>query len=213
MRTDEKPRVVNVIPWDGYDLKIIIEPIDDRFKMPEYSDPEDAGLDVFACLFDANGNPIDEIKVYPGKTVLISTGFKVGLPRGWYLAVVPRSGISLHTPLKVKNSPGTIDTGYKGTVGVLVENTSMPEHHVVYKEVLVPEHGYFKRVPKIDLSYVNYPTYHCSEKGQKHGIYTIRTGDKIAQLIPARRYKAKLELGKVDDIGSNRGGGWGHSGV
>jgi dUTPase len=45
------------------------------------------------------------------------------------------------------------------------------------------------------------------------GIYEIKTGDKIAQLIPKRRHKALIVTGKATDIGEDRGGGFGHSGV
>lgn len=176
-----------------HDLELIVDLIDDRARIPEYSDADgDAGLDAFACLYDGNplngGKPIDSVILLPGETKLICLGFRVGIPRGWFLDIRPRSGISLNTPLRIVNSPGTIDGNYKGVVQAIVSNLS-------------------------PLEYTNEGPYSVSEKGNKRGMYIIRTGDKICQLVPQRRNKAKLVLGNADSIGSDRGGGFGHSGV
>lgn len=173
-----------------HDLEMIVELVDSRAKMPEYCDPEDAGMDVSACPLDEEGNPVEFVRIEPGETKLISLGFKVGLPEGWYLSIVPRSGISLKTPLRIANAPGTIDTNYKGIVKIIVTNTS----------VLGP----FDPNPTLNAN---------EEKLNRPGTYVINAGDKIAQMIPMRRYRAKIVPGKAEDIGTDRGGGFGHSGV
>ena len=58
-----------------------------------------------------------------GETVLIPLGFAVAIPEGWELQGRPRSGLSLKTKLRLPNAPGTIDSDYRGEVGVIVENT------------------------------------------------------------------------------------------
>lgn len=180
-------------PVRKQDLDLIIELLDTRARMPEYSDPEDAGLDAFACLYDGDplngGKPIEEVYLYPGETKLICLGFRVGIPEGWFLDVRPRSGISLNTPLRVVNTPGTIDTNYKGAVQVILQNTSQKD----------PAN--------------NFIMYSISMKGNKEGTYVINNGDKICQLVPQRRYKANLISGYASGVGNDRGGGFGHSGV
>lgn len=175
----------------AYDVPVIIELIDKRAKAPVYASEGDAGMDTFACLVDEETKePLSEIILPPKKTIKVPLGFKCALPLGWYLAVVPRSGISANTPLRISNSPGTIDAGFRGELCVLVTNTS----------------DY-----TAECSTLAYP---CSEKGNRQGSYVIRTGDKVAQLIPTPAYKARIILGNmVDEIGINRGGGFGHTGV
>jgi dUTP pyrophosphatase len=179
---------------DG-DLQIVVELIDPRAKMPAYASIGDAGMDACACLFD-DGKPVDEILLFPGETKLICLGFKVGLPDGWYLAAVPRSGISWHTPLRIANSPGTIDTHFKGVLHAVVHNSSPAS-----PDADNDSDKYF------------YNIYNCDQKGNKPGIYRIRTGDRIVQLIPKKLFKAVLTTGKADLVGLNRGGGFGHTGV
>lgn len=173
------------------DINLIIEPLDDRFRMPVYSDPEDAGLDVYACLFDGipeeGGKPVDSVLISAQETKLVCVGFKAGLPRGYFLDVRPRSGISLNTPLRIANAPGTIDTNFKNAVHVLISNTSLYDTYL--------------------------PPWTCGEKGNRQGSYIIRTGDKIGQLVPHKRIAASISIGNVLDVGSDRGGGFGHTGV
>lgn len=82
--------------------------------LPEYARENDSGMDVYAP---------EEYKIYPGDTVVVKLGFKVVVPEGFELQVRPRSGMSLKTPIRVANSPGTIDAGYRGEVGVILQNT------------------------------------------------------------------------------------------
>ena len=62
--------------------------------------------------------------VHPFKTIAMSTGIRVEIPEGYEGIIRPRSGLSLNTPLRVANSPGTIDSGYRGEVKVLMTNYS-----------------------------------------------------------------------------------------
>ena len=53
---------------------------------------------------------------------VVPTGLKVAIPSGWMLSVRPRSGLSKQTGLRISNSPGTIDTGYRNEIGIIVDN-------------------------------------------------------------------------------------------
>ena len=72
---------------------------------------------------------IEDTRIPPHSTTLIKTGLKVIVPGGYKLEVVPRSGLSLTTNLRIANTPGTIDSGYRGEVGIIAENTGDEELH------------------------------------------------------------------------------------
>ena len=74
--------------------------IKDNALMPVYSHPGDAGMDLCAA---------ENITISPGETVLISVGFSLEIPVGYEAQIRPRSGLSLNTPLRVANAPGTIE--------------------------------------------------------------------------------------------------------
>jgi len=82
-------------------------------KIPEYAHNGDSGFD-FICL--------EKIRVYPNQTVLVKTGLFMEIPEGYEIQVRPRSGLSLRTKLRVANSPGTIDSTYRGEIGVIITN-------------------------------------------------------------------------------------------
>jgi dUTP pyrophosphatase len=65
------------------------------------------------------------VEVKPYSTELIPTGIRLmSMPKGYELQVRPRSGVSLKTPLRVANSPGTIDSDYRGEIKIIMTNTS-----------------------------------------------------------------------------------------
>lgn len=100
------------------DVKIINK---GRCLNPSYSTPGDAGMDVRAN-FEAPQD--DFVIIQPGETELIKTGLFVELPEGFELQVRSRSGLSLKEGLIVLNSPGTIDSNYRGEIGVILHNIS-----------------------------------------------------------------------------------------
>lgn len=89
--------------------------------LPVYKNPHDAGADISA---------MEDVLILPNETVVIRTGFSVAIPNGYELQIRPRSGLSLKTGLRVVNSPGTIDTGYRDEVGVLLQNTGKKPYHI-----------------------------------------------------------------------------------
>lgn len=67
---------------------------------------------------------IEDVELNPGETKLIPTGLSFEIPVGLELQVRPRSGLSLKTPLRVTNSPGTVDADFRGQVCVIIQNCS-----------------------------------------------------------------------------------------
>ena len=82
-------------------------------KMPTYAHLTDAGMDIYLT---------EDVTIHPGETVLIPTGIKVALPLGYELQVRPKSGRSLKSKLRIANTPGTIDAGYRDEIGIICDN-------------------------------------------------------------------------------------------
>ena len=92
-----------------------------RFKMlPECADlvPRKAHPDDAAWDLRSRG----DLELPPGVSTLVPTGLFLELPSGWEAQVRPRSGLALKHNIMLTNSPGTIDAGYRGEVGVIVFN-------------------------------------------------------------------------------------------
>ena len=82
-------------------------------KMPTYAHLTDAGMDIYLT---------EDVVIHPGETKLIPTGIKVAIPLGYELQVRPKSGRSLKSKLRIANTPGTIDAGYRDEIGIIVDN-------------------------------------------------------------------------------------------
>ena len=87
--------------------------IDPAAILPSYAHPGDAGMDV---------RSVEELVVEPGGRKLVRTGLVMMLPTGYEAQVRPRSGLALKNGVTVLNTPGTIDEGYRGEVGVILAN-------------------------------------------------------------------------------------------
>ena len=85
-------------------------------KVPTYAHDTDAAADLYAM----------ETVVVEGNTLgnKIRTGVKIQLPEGWLAMILPRSSMGMKTPLRLSNSVGLIDSGYRGELGVLYDNIS-----------------------------------------------------------------------------------------
>jgi dUTP pyrophosphatase len=81
--------------------------------LPAYAHQGDAGMDV---------RSVDDLEIAPGARALVHTGLVMALPAGWEAQVRPRSGLALKHGVTVLNTPGTIDAGYRGEVGVILAN-------------------------------------------------------------------------------------------
>ena len=163
------------------DIDVYVEIITEGVTLPSYANSWDAGMDVCAAC---------DIVIRPGETAIVPTGLKFAIPECYEIQVRPRSGISYKTPLRLSNSPGTIDSGYRDELGIIMTNTS-------------PENADCDGEP-IGLD----------SKGNRKGSYRIRKGDRIAQLILAEVPRMRLHVVEsVKDIGVDRGGGFGSTGI
>lgn len=150
-------------------------------KMPTYAHLTDAGMDVYLT---------EDVTIHPGETKLIPTGIKVALPLGYELQVRPKSGRSLKSKLRISNTPGTIDAGYRDEIGIIVDNIDQ-----------VIKGG------------------ELDEAGRLTGILwgsdiTLSKGEKIAQLVLSEVPKAVFyEVESVSTIENDgRNGGFGSTG-
>ena len=154
-------------------------------KIPQYANTSDSGMDVYA---------LDDYTIAPGETKLIPTGIKFALPPGYEIQVRPKSGRALKTKLRIANTPGTVDAGYRDEIKVIVENIEPPIKDIEYD---FDDNG----TPII--------------KSILHGAaYTIGKGEKFCQLVLMEVPKAALyRVEQVGEIGENRGGGFGSTGL
>lgn len=83
-------------------------------RVPERSYAGDAGLDLATC---------EQVQLGPGERALVPTGLAVAIPEGYAGFVQPRSGLAARDGIAVVNSPGLIDSGYRGEIQVVLLNT------------------------------------------------------------------------------------------
>jgi len=95
--------------------------LSENARLPFYAHAGDAGLDLFASA---------ETTIEPGGSALVPTGICIQLPPGMEAQVRPRSGLALKHQITVLNSPGTIDEGYRGEIGVILINHSQQAFQV-----------------------------------------------------------------------------------
>ena len=135
----------------------------DDLELPYYSTEGSSGMDIRAAINE------DRI-IEPGKIELIPTNLQVEIPDGFELQVRPRSGLAANYGIGVLNSPGTIDSDYRGEIKIILINLgSQP--------------------------------------------FTIKRGDKIAQMVLSKYYKADIHL--TDELSDSKrnSGGFGHTGI
>lgn len=89
--------------------------------LPAYAHPGDAGMDL---------RSVESLVVPAGERRLVRTGLAMALPMGYEAQVRPRSGLALKHGITVLNSPGTIDAGYRGEVGVILLNTGKEDFQI-----------------------------------------------------------------------------------
>ncbi|MDK2846956.1 MAG: dUTP pyrophosphatase [Desulfuromonadales bacterium] len=83
--------------------------------LPAYMSQHAAGMDLFAC-------PDEEMIVKPGCRAIVPTGIAIAIPVGYEGQVRPRSGLAIHRGVTLVNTPGTIDSDYRGELGIIIIN-------------------------------------------------------------------------------------------
>ena len=87
--------------------------------LPKYESEGAAGIDLLAAI-----DAIKKIKILPGRAEMIPTGIAVALPLGFEAQIRPRSGLAAKNGITILNSPGTIDSDYRGEVSAMLINHS-----------------------------------------------------------------------------------------
>ena len=93
--------------------------------LPQYETGGSVGMDIRSA---------ENVTIAPGKTALIKTGLYVEIPYGYEIQVRPRSGLALKHSITVLNSPGTIDSDYRGEVGVILINHGTEDFQIKISE-------------------------------------------------------------------------------
>jgi len=123
----------------------------DREFIPEYKSLHSAGADLKAAVKT-------EVIVPPGNRVLIPAGFRMALPPGWEAQVRPRSGLAIKHGITILNSPGTIDSDYRGDVAVILVNlgqedfTIYPGDRIAQMVIASVDQGQFIAVQELPVS-------------------------------------------------------------
>lgn len=170
--------IIDSFDVDKRAIQIPIEICNPEAKIPTYAHKGDAGMDVYSTI---------DVTIAPGETKLIPLGFKVAIPEGYELQVRPRSGFSLKTHLRVANAPGTIDSGYRDEVGIILHNCAPT----------IQDFGDGR-----------------AETCLYGPSYTISKGDRIAQLVlQAVPTALFIKTSDISKIGEDRNGGFGSTGV
>lgn len=102
-------------------VKIKVQKIHPDAIIPKYAHSGDAGVDLHSC---------EDYILKSKERRLISTGLKVEIEKGYEMQIRPRSGLALKHGVSVLNTPGTIDSGYRGNVGVILINTSDKDYEI-----------------------------------------------------------------------------------
>lgn len=168
-------------------IKLLIKRLVPHAIIPTYGRDGDAGFDFYAS---------EDVYIKPGETVIIPTGIAFQLEAGFEIQIRPRSGVSAKHKLRIPNAPGTVDTGYRGEVGIIVENLTYEGegHETQVRTINGDKHG-------------------TGTEYHQKGTYLIRRGDRIAQGVLNEVPMAIFE--EVDEVeDSERGGnGFGSTGV
>jgi deoxyuridine 5'-triphosphate nucleotidohydrolase len=109
--------------------------------IPKKAHKNDAAFDIMSRI---------DITIAPLQTVLVPTGFKIQLQPGFEAQIRPRSGNALKRGLQIANSPGTIDCGYTGEVGVIIYNANCDKYLVVSRGDKIAQ-MIIQELPKINL--------------------------------------------------------------
>ncbi len=131
-------------------------------RKPRYETPGAVGMDLLAAVEDP-------VAINPGEICLIPTGIHVAVPEGYELQVRPRSGLALKKGIGLVNSPGTIDSDYRGEIKVILINQGAEP-------------------------------------------FTVKRGDRIAQMVPSPVPRLLLEEVEVLPFTERDRGGFGHTG-
>ncbi len=119
-------------------VKILVKKLDSRVKLPSYKTIGSSGMDLMA-LTDK------PIIILPKKSYLVPTGISVAMPKNYEIQIRPRSGLAAKNNISVLNTPGTIDSDYRGEIKIILFNHGSDEFLInngdrIAQIVLMPVH-------------------------------------------------------------------------
>ena len=103
----------HVEPAPAAPVEVLVQRLDPGVPLPAYALPGDAGADVVTTV---------DAELAPGERAVLPTGLALALPVGYAVFVHPRSGLAARCGMSLVNAPGTVDSGYRGEVKVIVIN-------------------------------------------------------------------------------------------
>ena len=161
-------------------VKIGFQKVHPDAKLPTYAHDGDAGMDVCA---------VEDVLLKPGVPTLVSTGLIADIPPGYEIQVRPRSGLALKQGITVWNAPGTVDSNYRGIIGVIL----------------------YLSPCRVETRHIDDTI--CTFAAQPYVPYEIKKGDRIAQLVVAPVTTCEpFEVTEVSE--TDRGtGGFGSTGT
>ena len=98
-------------------VKILIKKFDKNIKLPTYKTSGSSGMDLVAYIKN-------KVAIDPGATAIIPTGIAVAIPKNYEIQIRPRSGLASKNSISVLNTPGTIDSDYRGEIKIILINLS-----------------------------------------------------------------------------------------
>jgi len=101
-------------------VKVLVKKLDPKVQLPSYKTKGSSGMDLMAFIKDP-------IKIAPNTSALIPTGISVAIPSDVEIQIRPRSGLAAKSSISVLNTPGTIDSDYRGELKIILFNHSKKE--------------------------------------------------------------------------------------
>ena len=98
-------------------VRILVKKFDKNIKLPNYKTSGSSGMDLVAYIKN-------KIIINPGKSAMIPTGIAVAIPNNYEIQIRPRSGLAAKKGISVLNTPGTIDSDYRGEIKIILINLS-----------------------------------------------------------------------------------------
>jgi dUTP pyrophosphatase len=131
-------------------VQVLISRLDAGVPIPSYARPGDAGADLVTT---------SDVDIAPGERAVVGTGVAIALPDGYAAFVHPRSGLAARAGLSVVNTPGTIDSGYRGEIKICLINHDLREpirlrrgDRIAQLVVQKVEHAVFQEVEELSDS-------------------------------------------------------------
>jgi dUTP pyrophosphatase len=134
-------------------IELAVQRLREGAVVPDRAYSGDAGLDLAAC---------ERVELDPGERAVVGTGLAVAIPDGYAGFVQPRSGLAARHGLSVVNSPGLVDSGYRGEVRVVLLNTDPAERFVVESGMRIAQ---LVVLPVPELEVVEVDELPASERG------------------------------------------------